>query len=125
MTKLNVAVRRRDTQTMIDEDICWVQVYRAGETPDDPETSLAFTARVQPAGSRGMGADRAPSGMPGEHSIGRFSHVLLMPYDAPVLRTGDQVETRSQLDPGVIKKFRCVYCTQYSYKVEATLDELA
>lgn len=124
---MNIIVRRRDVQVMIDDDPSDVTVYRRAEvaSASPTETSWECVGRVQPAGSRGRATEQLARGMPGEHAVGRYTHVLLLPYDEEKLIVGDEVETSYQLYPAVTKSFRVVYSTQYTYKIEVLLDELS
>jgi hypothetical protein len=122
--RMNIAARKRDVQRIIDEDPWDIVVHRRGETPDDEFEELEFVGRVQPAGMRSVAVERWSVELRGEHTVGRYSHGLLAPYDAPKLQIGDQVVATSQLDGNVVRRLECVYCSQYSYKVESLLDEL-
>jgi hypothetical protein len=124
MSVMNVAARKRDVARIIAEDPATIVVTRKGETPDDAPTTYTFTGRVQPAGMRSVAIERVVFDLRGEHTVGRYSHGLLAPFDTPKLQTGDRVRSTSLLDGNVVQEFHCIYCAQYTYKLEALLDEL-
>jgi hypothetical protein len=124
VTVMRVARRRKDVQRMIADDPWDIEVTRRGETPDHAAVEFEFVGRVQPAGMRSVAVERWSMELKGEHTVGRYSHGLLAPHGTPKLVVGDVVKATSQLDTSVVRNLRCVYSAEYSYKLEALLDEL-
>lgn len=119
---MNVAMRRRDTQQIIDDDPWDITVYREGATQDDAETSFTCVGRIQPVGARGAPLERAATIMRGESPVGRYGWVLIVPWDTDPFKTRDVI-TAVQQSTSISRDFTVVYGGRYAYKHEVIMDE--
>jgi len=119
---MKLAMRRADTQKIIDNDPWDVTIYRDGITPDDAEITFSCVGSITASGARGAPRERAAANMPGESPVGRYGWVLLAPWDTVVFKTRDTVVAVQQ-STSISREFTVVYSGQYAYKHEVILDE--
>ncbi len=122
---MNIAVRRVQTQRVIDGDPSTIVVVRNERNSNDVPTQATwtFTGRVSASGPY-RGVESWPRGGMGvEHAVGQINHCILAAWDEVALKTGDLVTCTNDAVPSVIKKFRVVSCSMYPFKMEATCNE--
>lgn len=113
--------KTEEIQAIIDDEPWACTVHRPGATPDDDESTFEFTGRIVPAGTRAVAFERGVPYLSGEQSVSRYSYAVLAPAGTPRLEARD---TLIAINGTVTRKFRIIQGMEFTYKVEAVLDEL-
>lgn len=116
----DLVARRRDIAQYIAEDPWGVTVHRKG-LAGEAETTFTFTGRIAPAVFRATATERVPYTQPGEEGVSRMSWCVVASYDTAPLSARDELEA---VQDSITRQFRVLHAVQYSYKIEAILEDL-
>lgn len=118
---ISLAMRRRQTQALINRDPWEVTVYPRRDDPTVAEASFSFTGRLVEVSLRGAPILSLPKGMPGEAPMGRTGWAIFAPYDTPLVRQGDEVRAVSR--GGTERVFVVIAVKQRDERLEVIVDE--
>lgn len=113
--------RTEQIQAIIDDEPWACVVWCAGTTPDDDESTFSFIGRIVPSGTRAVSYERPAPLLAGEQTVSRYSWAVLAPAGTQKIEARDELTATRN---GVTKKFRVIQGMEYTYKVEAVMDEL-
>jgi hypothetical protein len=117
---INLDVRRRDVQTLIDSSPWEITINQRGRKRDDAETSFALTGTISPASNR-LAPELMPTAQVGEIAITRQVFIMLAGWQEPTMARGDEVIA---ISPGQISHtYEIVSAIHYDEKWEVLLYE--
>jgi hypothetical protein len=118
---VNLAVRKRQTLGIIDQDVWDATVTQRGVHPDDAVITLTIRCRIQPA-NQFRGAER-PSSVGAERVVGHFPWMALAEWDCSQPHV-DATLVAIQRASGLSHTYHVGLVARFAYKTEIYLDEV-